>query len=109
MIRRGFWLTAGAAVGIYGYRRVSALGRRVSATLNPVGPGAPAKLAPGHTRRRAVAVAQQTVAFTRDVREGMAQYRLAHSAPEGSTLGARDLEPTRGLSTDHHSQPKDGR
>ena len=109
MIRRGFWLTAGAAAGIYGYRRVSALGRRLSATLRPDGPGAPAELAPGHTRRRAIAAARQTIQFTRDVREGMAQYRLAHPAPEGSTLGARDLEPTRGLSTDHRPQPKDGR
>ena len=30
MIRRGFWLTAGAVTGIYGYRRVSAVGRRLS-------------------------------------------------------------------------------
>ena len=27
MIRRGFWLTAGAVAGIAGYRRVSAVGR----------------------------------------------------------------------------------
>ena len=39
MIRRGFWLTAGAVTGIYGYRRVSALGRRLSASLNPAGSG----------------------------------------------------------------------
>ena len=43
MIRRGFWLTAGAVTGIYGYRRVSAVGRRLSARLNPAaGPRAPA-------------------------------------------------------------------
>ena len=35
MIRRGFWLTAGAVTGIYGYRRVSAVGRRLSASLTP--------------------------------------------------------------------------
>ena len=35
MIRRGFWLTAGAVAGIMGYRRVSAVGRRLSASLDP--------------------------------------------------------------------------
>ena len=40
MIRRGFWLTAGAVTGIYGYRRVSAVGRRLSASLTP-GPALP--------------------------------------------------------------------
>ena len=34
MIRRGFWLTAGAVTGIMAYRRVSAVGRRLSARLN---------------------------------------------------------------------------
>jgi hypothetical protein len=133
MIRRGFWLTAGAAAGIYGYRRVSALGRRVSAALNPAGPGAPANLAPRRARRGAVAVARETIRFTRDVREGMELYTARHSAPEGSTLGARDpealrardpealgardpealrardLEPARGLQTNHDPRPKDGR
>ncbi len=33
MIRRGFWLTVGAVAGIAGYRRVSAVGRRVSGRL----------------------------------------------------------------------------
>ena len=37
MIRRGFWLTAGAVTGIWGYRRVAAAGRRVSASLTPGG------------------------------------------------------------------------
>ena len=37
MIRRGFWLTAGAVTGIYGYRRVAAAGRRLSASLTPGG------------------------------------------------------------------------
>jgi len=105
MIRRGFWLTAGAAAGIYGYRRASALGRRLSGTLNLTGPGDPAQRA----RRGAVALARETIAFTRDVREGMAQYRLAHPAPEGSNLGPPDPEPARGLGPDHHPQPEDGR
>jgi hypothetical protein len=109
MIRRSFWLAAGAVTGIYGYRRVAALGRRLSGALNPAGPGTPAKLAPRPVRRGTVALARQTIGFTRDVREGMQLYTARHSAPEGSTLGARDPELTRGLGTDHDPQPKDGR
>ncbi len=110
MIRRGFWLTTGAVAGIYGYRRVSAVGRRLSASLTPG-----ARLAPennprtgltlsarsARARRSAVVLARETYRFTRDVREGMELYRLAHSAPRGSTL------PTD-LSTDRDEQPEDG-
>jgi hypothetical protein len=123
MIRSGFWLTAGVVTGIYAYRRASALGRRISATLNPPGTGAPARLASERTRRAAVALAIQTIRFTRDVREGMELYTARHSASEGSTLGApdltpgapdltpgaRDLESARISRTNHNPQPKDGR
>jgi hypothetical protein len=110
MIRRGFWLTAGAVAGIYGYRRASAIGRRISSKLNPAGPGAPVKLTANRTPRgRTVALAAETIRFTRDVREGMELYMARHSVPEGSTLGARGLGSARGLGTDQDSQPKDGR
>ena len=123
MIRRGFWLTAGVVTGIYGYRRVSALGRRISATLDPSGPGAPARRASRRAGRGAVALARETIRFTHDVREGMDLYAARHSAPEGSTLGAPDrtlgapdrtlgartVEPTRDSRTNHNPQPKDGR
>ena len=132
MIRRGFWLTAGAMAGIYGYRRVSAVGRRLSASFNP---GAsrtpPASLAadgPSRTRRGTVGLAREAFRFTRDVREGMELYMARHSAPEGPSLGARDREPPRDVApapdvrinhdpqptehdsqpTDHDPQPKDG-
>jgi hypothetical protein len=151
VIRRGFWLAAGAVTGIYGYRRVSAVGRRLSASLNPAEPaaalpqGAPsarsaqsvrsaqsARLA-RRGRRGAIGLARGTYRFTRDVREGMDLYLARHSAPAGSTLGARDaLETTsarpRSLSgsgktshlgsaetshldsakTNHDPRPKDG-
>jgi len=110
MIRRGFWLTAGAVTGIYGYRRVAAAGRRLSATLSPgrLAPegtlefaraGARARVAGRRARRGAIALAVQTYRFTRDVREGMELYRLAHPAPAGPTLSADRL-------TDH--DPEDG-
>ena len=34
MIRRGFWLTAGAVTGIVAYRRASAVGRQIAGRLN---------------------------------------------------------------------------
>ena len=43
--------------------------------------------------RGAIGVARETYRFTRDVREGMELYMARHSAPAGSTLGARDLGP----------------
>jgi hypothetical protein len=105
VIRRGFWLAAGAVTGIYGYRRVSAVGRRLSASLNPAEPAAAlpqgarsarsarsaqsARLA-RRGRRGAIGVARETYRFTRDVREGMDLYMARHSVPAGSTLGARD-------------------
>jgi hypothetical protein len=118
MIRRGFWLTAGAVTGIYGYRRASAVGRRLSGKLtrsgpaspggptSPGSPGSPASLAtrgsPGIRRRRtrlgAISLTIQAVRFTRDVREGMELYMARHSAPAGPTL-----------MTDHDAQPEDGR
>jgi hypothetical protein len=130
MIRRGFWLTAGAVTGIMGYRRVSAVGRRLSASLNPgtgtgssrIGTGAAARaalisgsaLARGGrlTGRGAVGLAAETFRFARDVREGMELYTARHSEPAGSTtLGARDHEPPEleRLRTNHDLRPKDGR
>ena len=131
MIRRGFWLTAGAVTGIYGYRRVAAVGRRLSATLTP------GRLAPEGTRegtrertlesrlegtlelarasararstgrrarRGAIAAARETYRFTRDVREGMELYRRAHPAPAGSTLSTSQTRSAN--RTDH--EPEDG-
>ena len=74
MIRRGFWLVAGAAGGIMGYRRAASLTRQVAET-----PGAREKK-PGAVRRH---WARETIRFTRDVREGMGLYyvRQAPSAP----------------------------
>ena len=107
MIRRGFWLAAGAAAGIYGYRRVSAVGRRLSASLNPAPPAVAltrsarsaqsARLA-RQGRRTAIRAARETYRFTRDVREGMDLYMARHSGPPDSTLNI-----------DHDPRPKDGR
>jgi hypothetical protein len=121
MIRRGFWLTAGAVTGIYGYRRASAVGRRLSSRLTrgapatlgalatpgaPATPGARAIASLRNRRRRrstllaAVGMARETVRFSHDVREGMQLYMARHSAPAGSTLVTDH---------DHDEQPEDGR
>ena len=98
MIRRGFWLAAGAVTGIYGYRRVSALGRRLSASLTPgTRPGASGTSLTPRARAGMLRLTRETYRFTRDVREGMELYWLAHAAPAGSAL-----------STDHDTQPEDG-
>ena len=127
MIRRGFWLTAGAVTGIYGYRRVAAAGRRLSATLTPgrLAPegtrdrtlesrldgtlelaraGARARTAGRRARRGAIAAARETYRFTRDVREGMELYRRAYPAPAGSTLSTSQNRSAN--RTDH--EPEDG-
>ncbi len=103
MIRRGFWLTAGAVTGIYGYRRVSAVGRRLSASLTSgasLTPGTSVKPLVRPARAGTLRLARQTYRFTRDVREGMELYRVAHSAPAGPTLSTDH--------TDHDAQPEDG-
>jgi hypothetical protein len=122
VIRRGFWLTVGAVAGIAGYRRVSAVGRRVSGRLTRG--GAPSLNAPSLTANSLTApslnanslngpslsaqnLARQAIGFARDVREGMDLYTARHSPPEGPTLGARDPR-VRSIETHHDPRPKDG-
>jgi hypothetical protein len=107
MIRRGFWLAVGAATGIYGYRRVSAVTRRLSASLNPTGPAQGARLAEGARLgyRTTVKAARETLRFTRDVREGMDLYMAGHPASAGPTLSA-DRESADRESTTR--EPEDG-
>jgi hypothetical protein len=135
VIRRGFWLTVGAVAGIAGYRRASALGRRVSGRLTPGaapslgrhslgrhslgrhslnrpslnGPNTNGPSLNGH-RLNGPGLAKQTIGFARDVREGMDLYMARHSPLEGPTLGARDLPPARrrSIPTNHDPRPKDG-
>jgi hypothetical protein len=99
VIRRGFWLTAGAVTGIYGYRRVSAAGRRLSASLNPAAAeatGLTAAKAAARGRRGALRLARETYRFTRDVREGMELYLARPPAGASTTLSTANLEPKDG-------------
>jgi hypothetical protein len=69
MIRRGFWLTIGAAGGIMAYRRLERLAGR--------------------------SWARETIRFTRDVREGMGVYMDRHPGEVGPNLGADDENETK--------------
>jgi hypothetical protein len=86
MIRRGFWLTVGAAGGIIGYRRVSALSRQVSQTLGLRASGQERPGQPGSSRRKRH-WARETLRFTRDVREGMDMYIARQQGRPAPTLG----------------------
>jgi len=135
VIRRAFWLGAGAAAGIMGYRRVEAIGRQVSGKVTGTvtgagigksgigksgagksGVGKPVlkRSAGGATRRAtrgALRLARESMRFTRDVREGMDLYMARHNAPRASTLNTRELS-TRELSTRTrtvNTDDKDGR
>jgi hypothetical protein len=93
MIRRGFWLVVGATGGIMGYRRVSSIGRQLSATLSPApAPAAGGQPERGRARRGLVRgtirLSRDTRMFSRDVREGMDLYMVRHRAQGSPTLGA---------------------
>jgi hypothetical protein len=96
MIRRGFWLAVGAAGGIMGYRRVSALGRRLSGTLStaapsPSGGDAHSRQALSRQARRGlvrgtIRLTRDARRFGRDVREGMDLYMVRRTAQGSPTL-----------------------
>ncbi len=108
MIRRGFWLAAGAALGVMGYRRATRLacGLGLRADSPPVSglarqhddprqvrgsdslPGRPRHRAPARPRGALAAVVSAAV-FVRDVREGMAEYWSLHRGELARTLGSR--------------------
>jgi hypothetical protein len=104
MIRRAFWLGAGAAAGIMGYRRVSAMGRKMSGRLT--GRHALSSTTRGalsSTTRGAFGATRETIRFTRDVREGMDLYIARHNGSAPPTLRT----PSNAYHADDHDQ-KDG-
>ena len=79
-IRRGFWLTVGAAIGVGGYRKVTRLAHAVP-PVRPPADGVPAAARPAGIAGPAAALlvrgVRASALFARDVREGMRIYRLA--------------------------------
>jgi hypothetical protein len=112
VIRRVFWLSVGAAAGITGYRRATAMGRAISVRLTGSEPGAAARaeLTPARpalarastfsatrtvwrTSRAAWRAQRATLArirsaglFAHDVREGMDIYLNRQEGQPGPTL-----------------------
>ena len=105
MIRRGFWLAAGAALGVAGYRRATRLARELGLPVDgrPVteqtrqGDEARQVRGDGNLTRRpaparprgVITSVAAAVLFVRDVREGMAEYWSQHRAELARTLGSR--------------------
>ena len=118
MIRRGFWLVAGAAGGILGYRRVASLSRSISGALMLEGGADPERKSlagpkrPGRRKRRmgrglarqAIRLTRDVRRFNRDVRDGMDLYLVRHPGQPSSTLGA-----SADNSADNHERVKDDR
>jgi hypothetical protein len=96
MMRRGFWLAAGAVLGVAGYRKASRVARTITGAPVPgrMLSSGPRALKAGSEARpagpAAVPVAariRSAVGFARDVREGMAEYRELHGRRLGRSLG----------------------
>jgi len=110
MIRRGFWLAVGAAGGIMGYRRASALGRRMLGSATGGSQGRSAAARSGASRslvRDAVRATREARSFSRDVREGMDLYtaRRPRAVPPtlpASTQGASQRSVSRHHATTHN-------
>lgn len=100
MIRRMFWLTLGAGLGISGYRRVTRITRSFARPVaRPA--GRPAARAAIGTRARPRIRLSGIASFARDVRDGMDLYSARQRqqrlnierrrASRGHTLGMRQV------------------
>jgi hypothetical protein len=89
MIRRLFWLIAGALLGVTGYRRVSRLAR----ALAPGGAGGRRAAMPARPQGRELV--RGAAAFAHDVREGMELYTDRHPRLAGRTLEGQQTRAHR--------------
>jgi hypothetical protein len=103
MIRRLFWLIAGAALGVTGYRRVSRLAR----ALAPGGPGGRRATGPAGPHGRELI--RGAAAFAHDVREGMELYTDRHPRLAGRTLEGQQTRAHRPGSAFGVDNAKEGR
>ncbi|HEY2553024.1 MAG TPA: hypothetical protein VGI64_20840 [Streptosporangiaceae bacterium] len=107
MIRRGFWLTLGAALGVTGYRRIG----RLAGSLRLTGQHMSGRGSSGRSARRRGTVGQ----FVRDMRDGMDEYLEQHPRGWSPTLDGQQARTRAALGeagprTHPHAQhPEDGR
>ena len=92
MIRRLFWLLAGAVLGVTGYRRAGRFARslRPASAVRPAGRVLRAVAWPGHgatTRPASPAGPGRVAPFLADVRDGMEIYLDRHAAQPDDTGG----------------------
>lgn len=125
MIRRGFWLTAGAVLGVAGYRKATRLAwaltgqgqasrstaglpaaARASIVAQQTRLALPARAATrsGGRAASAVAGAASAAGFVRDVRVGMAEYWDLHRGEMDRTLGSRGGRSSSGDSPQGHRE-----
>lgn len=110
MIRRGFWLVAGAAIGVAGYRKATRLARTLTGQQSAprLTQGGGASVVPWPVR---VGVgARSAAAFARDVRDGMADYLAEHGGPDPAGYGAGHggPDPAGGVVSRGALDPADG-
>jgi hypothetical protein len=103
MIRRLFWLIAGVALGVTGYRRVTRLARAVI----PGGPGGRRAAVPAGPHGRELI--RGAAAFAHDVREGMELYTDRHPRLAGRTLEGQQTRAHRPGSAFGVDNAKEGR
>jgi hypothetical protein len=109
MIRRLFWMTAGALLGVTGYRRVSRLARAVTARPSDrTDRRERGNLTTGGWAHRGWT--HGAARFARDVRDGMEMYtnrhpRLAGRTLEGQQAGAVRLRQAGAARDSAHACP----
>jgi hypothetical protein len=96
MIRRLFWMTAGALLGVTGYRRVSRIARAVTAGARPgdrTHRRTRGDLTSGGRAHRGWT--HGAALFARDVRDGMELYANRHPRLAGRTLEGQQARAER--------------
>jgi len=109
MIRRLFWMTAGALLGVTGYRRVSRLARAVTAGGRPsdrTHRRVRADPTPGGWAHRGWT--HGAALFARDVRDGMELYANRHPRLAGRTLESQQARAERRHETGTSGEPRRG-
>jgi hypothetical protein len=106
VIRRGFWLVAGAALGVTGYRRATRLLQSFRPSSSSPAGQVVLRSESLLTGRRVLAGAARagrgaaaSAAFVRDVRDGVAEYLDQHDHQDsatGRTLGSQQDRASRG-------------
>jgi hypothetical protein len=90
MIRRGFWLAVGAALGIASYRKASRMAQALTGTARQPAARSLGRATAGPRALGARTRRGQTSGFIGDVRNGMAEYWDLHRRDLDRNLELRD-------------------